>query len=74
MDLSFSITPIFQPEIKEKIDSWCHYSEENNKRYINVINAIRFVLVKASNDMLDIEEQVFLDCVNKELSRITGLE
>lgn len=74
MDLSVSITSIFQPEIKEKIDSWCHYSEENNKRYINVINAIRFVLVKASNDMLDIEEQVFLDCVNKELSRITGLE
>ena len=74
MDLSVSITTIFQPEIKEKIDSWCHYSEENNKRYINVINAIRFVLVKASNDMLDIEEQVFLDCANKELSRITGLE
>ncbi len=71
MDFGASISTIFQPIIKERIESWRICSDENRRRYFKVIVAIRFVLIKAHGDMLDNEDKDFLNCVNNELFRIS---
>lgn len=72
MDLGVSITTIFQPSVKEKIEAWELYSEENCRRYVSVVKAVRYVLLKASDDMLDSDDRAFLDCISEELLRITA--
>lgn len=70
MDLGVVITNLFQPEVKERIELWRLASEENSQRYSSVIDAVWYVLEKASRDMLDNEDCAFLDSIDSERSRI----
>ena len=70
MDLGVSIANLSHPTSKERIESWRLSSEENRQRYSIVINSVRDVLDMAGPDMLDDEDQEFLNYIDQEQSRI----